>query len=92
MVETIHKYPLNVEALPTIKMPAGAQVLCVQVQKGAPCLWAIVDPDQPLEYRYFRVCGTGYGFGMDRTNSRYIGTFQLDEGAFVGHVFELERR
>ena len=92
MNEVIYKYPLPVEDLPTVEMPTGAQVLCVQVQEDKPFLWAIVDPGQPLERRWFRLCGTGQLLGINLPTSRYIGTFQLQEGTFIGHVFELVKQ
>ncbi len=92
MNETIYKYPLSLESSPVIDMPTGAHVLCVQVQKGEPCLWAVVDPDQPIETRQFRLCGTGHNLAIDDPKSHYIGTFQLDGGNFIGHVFDYKRR
>jgi len=91
MEETIHKYSLPEQDLTTVEMPTGARVLCVQVRGDKPFLWAIVDPGQPLESRWFRLCKTGHYLGIDIPSSRYIGTFQLHEGALVGHVFELEK-
>jgi len=92
MNETIYKYPLPLDNLSIIDMPTGAHVLCVQVQNDIPCLWAIVDPQQPLERRPFRLSGTGHLLALDVGASRYIGTFQLNNGSFIGHVFEPKGR
>ena len=67
-------------------MPKDAEILTVQNQYGKPCLWALVDPENEIEKRYFEVIGTGhdihYDMGIDR---KYINTFQLDGGALVFH-------
>ena len=68
----------------TISMPAGAELLTVQVQYGAPALWARVDPEARLVKRRIHISGTGH-VGAE---GRYIGTFQLDEGRLVFHVFD----
>lgn len=90
MTMTIYKYPLPLDDRSHIQMPRGAHVLCVQVQRDIPYLWAIVDPDQPLDAKLFRLCGTGHPLEITSPESRYIGTFQLAEGSFIGHVFELK--
>ncbi|MCK5235905.1 MAG: hypothetical protein KAR06_02880 [Deltaproteobacteria bacterium] len=96
----IFKYPFKVSDEVRIGMPLGAHILTVQVQHGEPCIWAIVDPEQPHELRSFLVIGTGHLFSNDLSKSRYIGTFQLEVGyarfsareVFVGHLFEPKRR
>jgi hypothetical protein len=42
-VKVIYKYTLEVTDEQEVKMPANAQILCVQVQHGRPTLWALVD-------------------------------------------------
>ena len=70
----------------SIEMPKGSQVLCVQVQRGLPKLWAIVDTEASPEFRTFKMITTGTklpgGLGS------YIGTFQLDDKAQSIHVFD----
>jgi len=81
------KYPLEVIGLQTIMMPHLAGILCVQVQRGVPCLWALVEPGAVGEPRTIVTVGTGRPeFDDDRLH--YIGTYQLHDGHFVGHVFE----
>ena len=70
-----------------LRMPRGAKVLAVQVQNGAPRLWALVDPEQPEERRFFEVYGTGHPI-PDIHSAVYVATFQVDDGAFVFHLFE----
>ena len=88
---TIHKYPLRVTDTQEIPMPFGAEILCVQVQHGTPCLWAIVKPSKlnPLQPKTIEVYGTGHDMPQDMgINRKYIGTFQMNSGSLVFHVFE----
>lgn len=85
----IYKYPFEVQDNVEIKMPMGASILTVQVQDNNPYIWAIVWPDHPLELRRFRLFGTGHPIDMElKQLNKYIGTFQLLDGRFVGHLFE----
>ena len=79
-VRTIHKYAFEVTDDVVIEMPAGAEVLAVQVQNGSPCVWAEVDTDAPMQKRTFRVAGTGHPLDLDRVWRRHVGTFQLRGG------------
>ena len=84
---TIWKFSLPVADRCVLSMPAGARVLCVQTQDGYPCIWAMVDPDKPNESRLFMVRGTGHEMG-DAVGMPYIGTFQMEQGQLVFHVFD----
>ena len=86
-VRRIFKYPVELTDSFTIMLPAGAEVLAVQAQNDSPFIWALVVDLARLEPRHFRLCGTGHVIGDGTT--RYIGTFQLHDGAFVGHLFEV---
>jgi len=69
-----------------IDMPKGASILALQLQNGAPCLWALVpDVDARCETRTFRLYGTGLLIPEGR-NVQYIGTFQ--QPPYVFHLFE----
>ena len=85
-METIHKYPLKVKDVQLIEMPAHAEILCVQIQIGIPCLWAKVNPNYGTESRAIYIHGTGHT--CDPRAKKYIGTFQLSGGTLVFHVFE----
>lgn len=88
-MKTIHKFQLGVEAVTVVELPKGARILAVQLQTGKPVMWALVDTDAPKESRSFRTVCTGENLGdpyhvvMD-----YIGTYQMEEGSLVLHVFE----
>lgn len=87
MARTVWKFPLKFQDVSLVMMPRGATVLHVDVQDGVPCLRALVDPGQPGEARPFAICGTGHP-APDETEGSHVGTFLIDGGAFVFHVFE----
>ena len=89
MKKTIWKFQLEVTDKQFIRMPKEAELLSVQTQNETPCLWALVNPNSPTEERCFEVFGTGHpvhcDMGIDR---KFIGTFQLQGGVLVFHLFE----
>jgi hypothetical protein len=90
-MKTIFKYPIPQEGVFELKLPEKAKILTVQIQKGNPQMWAIVDPQAPLEKRIFRLAGTGHPLeSWPESEFLYIGTFQLFEGDFIGHLFEVK--
>jgi hypothetical protein len=88
-MQAIWKYPLPPIGVCNMEMPAKAKVLCVQVQGGMPCLWALVDVDELKSIREFVTYGTGHVHIA--ISGKYVGTYQLDNGGLVFHVFEKER-
>ena len=89
MSQTIYKYPFLINDEFEIALPERAQVLCVQEQRGQPCMWALVDPDLPPKRRKFFLRGTGHDCADLRINpTNYVGPFQLRGGDLVFHVFE----
>jgi hypothetical protein len=84
--EKIFKYSLEVTDVQDVSLPSGAEVLCVQTQYGVPCVWAKVDPKAPEAYRRFFIYGTGHP--VRDAAMKYVGTFQLNGGDLVFHVFE----
>lgn len=70
----------------TVEMPEGAQILSLQVQDNQPQIWALVDPSKPTVKRYFCAYPTGAAF--DATALTYIGTFLINGGTLVFHIFE----
>lgn len=90
-MKTIYKYTLEPSGFPSvqdIQMPDLSELLTVQVQLGRPQLWALVDPSRPLRTRKIEVFGTGEDIESDGVHRKYIGTFQLEGGGLVFHVFE----
>lgn len=83
----IYKYNIPVVDFFELELPIGAKILCVQTQNEMPCIWAMVDPSAAKHPRRFSVIGTGHE--IEFTTTLYIGTFQMMNGSFVGHLFEL---
>lgn len=82
---TIWKYPLEMTDIQTIGVPRGAVPLSVQVQGETPCLWALVDPENPPRAMIVKTVGTGHACVLD--GYRHLGTYQLHGGSLVFHVF-----
>lgn len=70
-----------------VEMPAGAEVLCVQTQRGQPFIWARVNPNATTSPRKFRTFGTMHPIDPS-TIGKYVGTYQLEGGSLIFHVFE----
>ena len=86
-MRTIWKFPLPIADRFTLRMPKGAQVLCVQAQRNAPYLWALCYPSALTEDRAFLLADTGH-LRDDLEIAGNIGSFQLDGGQLVFHLFE----
>lgn len=85
-MNTIWKFTLTLTDRQEITLPAGAQLLTVQLQDGEPRLWALVDGYVGLtQVRTIEIHGTGNPIesGPQR---QYVATFQ--QPPFVWHVFE----
>jgi len=88
-MKRIFKYTLQVMDMQKINVPEDSTILTVQVQKGIPCLWVLVDTEKAHEDRFIQIVGTGNP--IPEGIIRYIGTFQvLEDNWFVGHVFEVK--
>lgn len=85
-MKTIYKYPLEIREGQCVDMPEGAIILSVQLQNDKPQLWVLVDTLRPLESRYIKIYGTGNP--CDGSPNKFIGTFQMNDGRLVWHVFE----
>src|SRR4051812_18868695 len=83
-MNAIWKYEVGPRTV--LEMPKGARILSLQVQDNAPKIWALVDTNQMKVRRVFRVLPTGMEF--DAAGLAYVGTFQLDGGKAVFHLFE----
>lgn len=83
---TIWKYEIPIADLVEICMPEGAVVLHAGVQHDIPVMWARVDPAARMVVRKFRVAGTGHA--LEPEVGEHLGTFLLNGGQLVVHVFE----
>ena len=85
---TIWKFPIPVEDRFAIEMPRDAEVLHIEAQHNHGWMWARVAPERKLEVRRFLLRGTGHPVDME---CRHLGSFMLNDGALVFHVFEESR-
>lgn len=84
--ETIWKFELMITDRQEIQMPILSEILTVQMQYGVPCLWAKVSSDYKKENKIILMYGTGHRIVHEL--GKYIGTFQIDDGQLIFHVFE----
>lgn len=88
-MKTIWKFPLAAQAINEIEIPAESEILTVQSQNELACMWALVNPHARKEKRKFAVFGTGHTIPDNIKKENYIGSFQLQFGALIFHVFEV---
>jgi hypothetical protein len=87
-MSVVYKYPLALGDTP-LSLPIHAEPLTVRIQHGLPVLWAKVNSNPPLGVHQnwlVRVALTGHEY-HDLDSFKYLSTFQMDEGHFIGHVF-----
>ena len=82
----VYKYPLVVTDRQLVTMPKEAKIPSVQVQNGAPYMWALVNPENGTEEVPIRIHGTGHNI-PDADRLAYIGTFQMPRYGLVFHAF-----
>ena len=89
MNKQIWEFPITDPANIIIPMPKNAEVLTIQMQGQNPCIWALVEPDNELEKRYFELHGTGHNMRYDIwVERKYINTIQMHSRKLVFHLFE----
>lgn len=88
-MRTIHKKVIRIADYQTVDMSPCGKPLAVQVQDDQPCLWFETDTEVASEPRTILIRGTGHKF--TGKESRYIGTFQIQDGALVFHAYEAWR-
>ena len=94
-MRAIWQFEVSVQDHFEVEMPVGAEVLSVMTQPSpyhdyadTVQMWALCDPAALKETKRFCVIGTGHPVDLVGLG-RFIGTFQLAGGTFVGHLFEL---
>lgn len=91
--KVIWKFELSIEncgELQEVDMPDGALLLSVINQAEKVIVYALVEPEKAARKRKFKVLMTGQTFKPDM-NIHFVGTVALDGGAFVVHVFEINK-
>lgn len=87
MSKKVYKYEIPAEDTFTMGLPAGSQVLTIQMQHGKPYIWVLLNDQDEWEERRFRLAGTGHI--IDEENLDYVGTFQMHGGNLGFHLFEI---
>lgn len=83
-MKTIFKYPIIANT--RIELPAFAKFLHFGVQPGVgTAVWYQVETTRQLEYKYFRIFGTGHKIPDDK-NLHWRGT--CFDGPYVWHLYE----
>lgn len=87
-MRTIHKFTLEIVDTQTVCMHLPVQLLTVQVQRGKPCLWALVDTDAPSVDVVIAMYGTGFDMPdwLPGLGPKYLASFQMHD-KLVCHVF-----
>ncbi len=88
-MNTIWKYEVCLEDEFTISMPKDAKILSVNTQNETSYLWAIVNTDNELENRKFKLFGTGQP-DLNFDNLEFIGTIICYNDRLVFHLFEVK--
>ncbi|MFW9989348.1 MAG: hypothetical protein ACFFC3_11890 [Candidatus Odinarchaeota archaeon] len=89
MPQKIWKYPINTQEVNfVLEMPEGAKLLNFDVQRGTPTLWALINPNNKFEKRFFRFIGTG-DIIEEEDDLNFIGTIQMADGTLIFHLFEV---
>ena len=85
-MDTIWKFELEIIDEQMVEMPEGAIILAVQAQYDKPWLWARVNPHAKPTQRKIMTHGTGHE--VPETTGSHLGTYQIQGGRYVFHVFE----
>lgn len=86
-MSTIWKYDLSIIGEQKILIPKNSKILSVQVQNGVPCVWVLVDENSDNEEKTFFTYGTGNPILPQKSETTFLGTYQLYDGQLVFHVF-----
>ena len=87
----IFKYQLEHVYDQELDLPAEARILSVGDQHGKIQLWALVNPNAPLQERKFLVAGTGHHIDRPPQDLSFLGSVIQYDGSLVFHVFEVTK-
>ena len=89
-MKTIYKCLIPSSGRFTLPLPKNSLILTVQVQRESPVVWALVDTEKAIVKRKFCSIGTGEKINDGLEDDLfYIGSFQLNDGELVFHLFEI---
>lgn len=86
-MQAIWKIVLRIADAQVVNLPRGSEILCVQMQRGEPCIWfKVPDVQDPVgEPHEIRIYGTGNQRKI--IDGDYIGTIQMYDGGLIFHVY-----
>ena len=84
----VWKYILLTQDKQTLILPRGAEILHIGCQNGRPYVWALVDVADVMAVAPRDLTTYGTGHEIKGPPGTYHGTYLLDEGKLVFHVFE----
>jgi hypothetical protein len=88
--KVIWKYEIEVSNDHVLDIPAHSELLYLGTQDDKIYLWVMLDPYTKGVKRHFRTVGTGHPIEENEDEKlMYVGSYQLLNGKFVGHVFEI---
>lgn len=84
-MKTIQKLQIKMFGQTEVKIPRGSSFLDIQILHRDLVAWVFIDPNAPIEECLLTMFMDGEN--MPDYPGYYLGTFQLDDGTFVGHIF-----
>lgn len=84
--KVIYKCQLETTESQEFVLPHDFKFLTLQTQMEKPCLWFEVSQNAPVVVVEVRIIGTGHQL-PDDVELTYLGSYQLMNGSFVGHVY-----
>lgn len=86
----VYKFELPFDGTNEINLPKNAKILRIEWQRSSVYLWALINPENSTEKRYFYGALTGEKLPPEiaECNPRYINSIFPDAHAFVVHYFE----
>lgn len=85
-MKTIYKYDLDTTDIQTVNLPTTHEILCIQTQHGKPTLWAKVDTNCSSTVNV-NIYTFGTGHNIPDIELFYLGTYQLNNGSLIFHIF-----
>lgn len=87
MKQVIYKYKLDLAPIQSLELPKGSEILTLNVVNEDPYVWVLInDINAEKEIINFQTIGTGHEANVNQ-ESEYLGTYFLNNGSFVAHVF-----
>lgn len=93
-MRTVWKFPLEIKDRQKLEVPKDARFRAMQTQGDGPiaqpCLWLECDDDPEVQTETLEVVTVGTGHPIPDEPLKYLGTYQVLSGDFVGHVYVVD--